>query len=115
MRTARVVACLFAMASFAGAWVVAQQAHPVKNITVYGQLTRVMAIGAETTGWSLELKHEIMLEGKKMRSVEISGPSEQFEKLKDQRVKVRGILTHHTGVERPDHLVLEVSSIRGVQ
>lgn len=115
MRTARVLACLFAMASFAGAWVVAQQAHPAKKITVYGQLTRVMSIAAETTGWSLELKREIMLEGRKMRSVEISGPTEQFEKLKDQRVKVQGILTHHIGLERPDHLVLEVSSIRGVK
>jgi hypothetical protein len=60
------------------------------------------------------LKREITLEGKKMLSIEIAGPAEEFEKLKDRRVKARGILTHHSGVERPDRLVLEVSSIRVV-
>ncbi len=54
-----------------------------KKITIIGKLTRVMAIGGETSGWSVEFKHRITLEGKKVRSVEVSGPLEELEKLKD--------------------------------
>ena len=74
-----------------------------------------MAIGGETSGWSLELKHQITLEGKKMRSVEITGPAGELEKLKNQRVTAVGTLEHHTGMERGDYMVLEISAIRAVK
>jgi len=112
MPTARFLACLFFAVTFWGSTtVLPQEAQPAKKIAITGKLTRVMAIGGETTGWSLEPEKKITLEGKKMKSVEISGPSEEFEKLNNQRVRAKGKLTHHTGVERGDHLVLEVSSI----
>ena len=94
---------------------VAQQSTAGKKTAIVGKLTRVMAIGGETTGWSLELRREITLEGKKMRSVEVSGPAEALEKLKDQRVRARGVLVHHTGMERGDYLVLEISAIKAVE
>jgi len=115
MRTARFLVSVLAVSFCFLASVLAQGSHPAKKITVIGKLTRVLAIGAETTGWSIEPKREITLEGKKMKSIEISGSTEEFEKLNDQRVRARGVLTHHTGIERPDHLVLEVSSIRAVK
>jgi hypothetical protein len=92
----------------------AQELPAPKKITVIGKLTRILAIGGETSGWSLELKQEITLEGKKVRSVEVTGPAEELEKLKNQRVRARGTVAHHTGMERGDHLVLEITSIRTV-
>ncbi len=102
MRTARFLVCLLAVAFLASTPALPQEAQPAKKLTIIGKLTRVMAIGGESTGWSLELKRQITLEGKKMRSIEISGPTEEFE-------------THRTGVERADHLVLEVASISAVK
>jgi hypothetical protein len=73
-----------------------------------------MGIGGETSGWALQLKREMVFEGKKMDSIEISGAVETFEKLKNQRVRARGTLTRHKGVERGEYPVLEVSSIQPV-
>jgi hypothetical protein len=114
MRTARLPICILALA-FSSTQALPQEAAAPKKIAIIGKLTRVMAIGGETSGWSLELKRGITLEGKKMRSVEVTGPADDLEKLKDQRVRVRGTLAHHTGMERGDYLVLEVSSIRAVK
>jgi len=114
MRTVQFLICVFAVAFFAST-ALPQEVQPVKKLSIIGKLTRVMAIGGESTGWSLELKRSIALEGKKMRSIEISGPAEEFEKLNGQRVRAKGSLTHRTGVERADHLVLEVTSISAVK
>ena len=115
MRTVQFLICLFAVAFLASAPALPQEVQPAKKLTIIGKLTRVMAIGGESTGWSLELKRQIALEGKKMRSIEISGPAEEFEKLNGQRVRAKGSLIHRTGIERADHLVLEVTSISAVQ
>jgi len=114
MRTVRFLFCVLSLA-FVSAQARPQEAPPPKKITITGKLTRVMAIGGETSGWSLELKHRITLEGRKMRSVEVTGPAEELEKLKDQRVAVEGTLVHHTGMERGEYTVLEISSIRAVK
>ena len=114
MRTVRFLVCVLAFAVFL-APARPQQTPAPKKITVTGKLIRVMAIGGETSGWSLELKHQITLEGKKMRSVEASGATEELEKLKDRRVTAVGTLVHHTGMERGDYMVLEISSIRAAK
>lgn len=114
MRTVQLPICFLALAFFSSQ-ALPQEALAPKKITIIGKLTRIMAIAGETSGWSLELKHEITLQGKKMRSVEVRGPAEELEKLKDQRVRAKGTLAHHTGMERGDYLVLEVSSISAVK
>ena len=116
MRTVRFLACFLAVAFFASVSVPGDEARSPRKITVTGKLTRVMGIGGETSGWELQLKREIVLEGKKkkMDSIEISGPAETLEKLKNQRVRARGTLTRHKGVERGEYPVLEVSSIQPV-
>jgi hypothetical protein len=92
-----------------------QETPASKKIIITGKLTRVMAIGGETSGWSLEFKHRITLEGKKLRSVEVTGPAEELEKLKNHLVRAQGVLAHHTGMERGEYTVFEISSIRAVQ
>jgi hypothetical protein len=114
MQAVRFLLCVLAFVVFS-AQGRQQQTPPAKKITITGKLTRVVAIGGETSGWSLELKHQITLEGKKMRSVEASGATEELEKLKDRRVTAVGTLVHHTGMERGDYMVLEISSIRAAK
>jgi len=114
MRSVRFLFCLIAFT------LVATQARPQeapapKKITITGKLTRVMAIGGETSGWSLEFKHRITLEGKKVRSVEVAGPLEELEKLKGQHVRAEGAVAHHTGMERGEYTVFEISSIHAVK
>jgi hypothetical protein len=114
MRTVRFLLCVLAFAVFS-AQAQPQQTPAPKKITITGKLVRVMAIGGETSGWSLELKHQITLAGKKMRSVEVTGSLEELEKLRDQRVTALGTFVHHTGMERGDYMVLEISSIHAVK
>ena len=111
MRTVRLLFCALALA-FVSTPALPQEAPAPKKITIIGKLTRVMAIGGETSGWSVELKHRITLEGKKMRSVEVTGPFAELEKLKDQLVRAEGVLAHHTGMQRGEYMVFEISSIR---
>jgi heat shock protein HslJ len=80
--------------------------------TVTGKLVRVMSIGAESTGWAIELESEISIDGKQVNSIELSGVTKKAEKLANERVKVIGKLSHRHGVERGDWPILEVSSIR---
>jgi hypothetical protein len=84
------------------------------EIILMGKLSPVMGIGGETTGWSLELKSEMTLEGQILHSIEVSGPAQRLAKLANQDVKARGFLKHHHGVERKDWLVLEITSIRAI-
>ena len=114
MQTVRFLLCVLAFVVFS-AQARPQETPSPKKITITGKLTRVMAIGGETSGWSLELKRQITLEGKKMRSVEATGAAEELEKLKGRRVIAVGTLVHHTGMERGDYMVLEISSIRAAK
>jgi len=114
MRNVRFLLCVLAFAVFS-AQVRPQQTPPPKKITITGKLTRVLAIGGETSGWSLEFKHQITLEGKKMRSVEVTGSAEELERFKDRLVTALGTLVHHTGMERGDYMVLEISSMRAMK
>lgn len=83
-----------------------------QKITVTGKLVRVMAIGAESTGWSLEPEMTTPLEGKPLNSVQVSDlKAGELEKLENKRVRATGQLTYRHGVETGDQLVLQVSSI----
>jgi hypothetical protein len=110
MRTVRLLFCVLALAFLSPP--VLPQAPAAKKISIVGRLTRVLAIGGETSGWSVEFRHRITLEGKKMRSVEVTGPLGELEKLKGQRVRAEGAFAHHTGMERGEYMVFEISSIR---
>lgn len=84
------------------------------KVEMTGKLTRSVAAGGETTGWTLELDTEATIEGKTMHSIEIDYPKvKKLEKLVDQQVVAEGKLAHRQGVERGDRLVLEVTSIKG--
>jgi hypothetical protein len=84
-----------------------------QKITVTGKLTRAMAIGGESTGWSIQLKPEVTIEGKQVKSIEIDyHEAGNLDVLANKHVKARGRISHRHGVETGDRTVLEVSSIK---
>lgn len=93
---------------FATAAQTADKTAQALNVT--GKLTRVMAVGAETTGWAIELDEPMPIDGKPAKSIEIAYPkAKKLKKLENQHVVATGTLTHRDGVETGDRPVLEVS------
>jgi heat shock protein HslJ len=89
---------------------------PAQKITVTGKLTRVMAIGGESTGWAIQLDSEVAVEGKQVSSIEVySRKTKTLEKLENKRVAATGSLSHRQGVETGEQIVLEISSIAEAQ
>ncbi|MGB9244073.1 MAG: hypothetical protein WCC03_12020 [Candidatus Acidiferrales bacterium] len=94
----------------------AQEQKPQEQITVTGKLGRVMAIGGESTGWSIHLDHPMTVKEKEVDSLEIDyAKTRKLEKLENKEVKASGKLTHHHGVETGERLVFEVISIQEVK
>jgi heat shock protein HslJ len=91
-------------------------AEPAQKMTVTGKLTRVMAIGGESTGWAIEPDSETTIDGKQVHSIEIAYPNTaKLETLVDKHVKATGMVTHRQGVETGQRTVFAVSSIRGAK
>ena len=58
------------------------------KMTVTGTLARAMAIGAESTGWSIQVDPQITVDGKPVHSIEISyKDAQKLEKLKDRQAR----------------------------
>jgi len=94
-------------------WLWGKEATSAKPIKITGKLSRVMAIGGESTGWMLDLEPKITVDGKSLESVEIHySNTEKLQKLDNKIVVVKGTLTVHHTPERGDRQVLKVSSIK---
>ena len=73
----------------------AAQGTPVAgSVEATGKLTRVMAIGAETSGWEIQLENEQAFGGK------------------PEKVTASGTIVHRSGVETGDRVVLQVEKIK---
>ena len=84
-----------------------------QTMTVGGKLTRVMAIGGESTGWAIQLDSEVAVDGKQVNSFEVDYPKlTKLEKLENKHVEATGSLSHRQGVETGERTVLVVSSIK---
>jgi heat shock protein HslJ len=109
MRTARLISGLILVV--ASLSLLAQPSD--QKIAATGKLVRAMAIGAESTGWVLELDPAINLGGKQLSSIQVSDPrSGELEVWADKRVKITGKVGHRSGVETGKQPVLIVSSIK---
>jgi heat shock protein HslJ len=72
-----------------------------------------MAMGGESTGWTLELDSAMTIGDKEVNSIQVSySKSAKLEKLANQRVNASGKLVHRHGVETGDYAVLELNSIK---
>jgi hypothetical protein len=86
---------------------------PAQDITVTGTLNRVMAIGAESTGWAIQLDSAITVDAKQIESIQVAYQNtDKLQKLADKRVTAVGKLSHREGVETGTQPVLVLSAIR---
>jgi heat shock protein HslJ len=90
-----------------------QAQSPEQPITLNGKLGRAMAIGGESTGWTLELDTPTTVDGKQVSSIQVRYHKiAKLEKLQNQHVTVTGTITYQQGVETGEQPVLNVSSIK---
>ena len=83
------------------------------KLTVTGKLTRVMAIGGESSGWAIELDPPLTVNGNQVSSIEVQYSNPQkLEALADKIVRATGKLSNATGVETGHRPVLTISSIK---
>jgi len=61
---------------------------------VAGKLVRVMAIGAESTGWAIELGAPITIENTQVNSIQVRYSSASSSRLANKRVRASGKLVH---------------------
>ena len=80
-------------------------------LMVKGELSRQMAIGAESTGWAIELDAEVTVGDKPIKSLAVDGPADELEKLNGKKVMATGELSFRHGVERGDWPVLKITDI----
>jgi hypothetical protein len=73
---------------------------------------KVMAVGAETTGWAVEFEQEVSFGGNGVHSIEVEGDAKKFGKLENKKVTVKGSIVHRSGTERKDRLVFVVQKIK---
>jgi heat shock protein HslJ len=86
---------------------------PSQTMTVSGTLTRAMAIGGESTGWTIQLDSEVAIDGKQVHAIEVdSRKPRKLEKLESKHVEATGLLSHRQGVETGERTVLALSSIK---
>ncbi len=102
------------LAADAGAEPIKPVKTPGAEITVTGKLIRIMAIGAETTGWAIDLDEPRQIEGQKATRLEIDPAGFKVADFENRRVEVVGLLERRAGVERKEYLVLVVRKIHGL-
>jgi len=90
----------------------AQGTPVVGSVEVTGKLTRVMAIGAETSGWEIQLESEQAFGGKPVKSIGVVGNGKKLEKLENKKVTASGTIVHRSGVETGDRVTLQVEKIK---
>ncbi len=94
----------------------AQAQDKFDKLTIRGKLTRIMAIGAETSGWAIEVDPPIDVHGKQVSSIEVVAlDSKKLEELATKTVKATGILSNVTGIETGQRPVLNLTSIKAVK
>ena len=92
---------------------VAAQGTPVEGtVEATGKLVKVMAVGAETSGWAIEFEKEVSFGGNGVHSIEVEGDAKKLGKLENKKVTAKGTIVHRSGVESKDRMVLMVQKIK---
>ena len=91
----------------------ADESDPQK-ITLVGTIHRVMAIGAESTGWMVQVDSETIIDGKPISSIEVSDSRKpkQLEDFENKRVKIAGKVAYRHGVETGVQPYIEITTIK---
>ena len=93
--------------------IVAGPETAAQQIVVTGTLSRSMAMGAESTGWSINAEPAITIDGKRRDSILVSDARPgRLESFDGKQVRLVGRLSHRQGVETGTQPVLRVVSLR---
>jgi hypothetical protein len=94
----------------------ADDATPPQKIKVTGTLSRAMAIGAETTGWTLQVSSETVIDGKPISSIEVSDTRnpKELDDFANKVVKISGKVVYRHGVETGPQPYIEIQNIKEV-
>ena len=91
----------------------AAQGTPVEGtVEATGKLVKVMAVGAESTGWTMQFENEVSFGGTGVHSIEVEGDAKKFGKLENKKVTAKGMIVHRSGVEAKDRMVFVVQKIK---
>jgi hypothetical protein len=71
-----------------------------------------MAIGGESTGWTIELDNELTVDSQSIKSIEVDASAAKLEPLADKHVSARGRLTTLESTERGKRTIFKISRIR---
>jgi len=86
---------------------------PVEGtVEATGKLVKVMAAGAETTGWAMQFEDEVSFGGKGTHTIEVDGDVKKLGKLENKKVTAKGAIVHRSGVESKDRMVFVVQKIK---
>jgi hypothetical protein len=92
---------------------VGAQGTPVEGtVEATGKLVKVMAVGAETTGWAIQFENEVSFGGNGVHSIDAEGDAKKFGKLENKKVTAKGMIVHRSGVESKDRMVFVVQKIK---
>jgi hypothetical protein len=91
----------------------ADESDPQK-VTLVGTLHRAMAIGAESTGWTVQVDSETIIDGKPISSIEVSDTRKpkQLADFENKRVKIAGKVLYRHGVETGVQSYVEIMTIK---
>ena len=91
----------------------ADESDPQK-VTLVGTVHRAMAVGAETTGWMVQVDSVTMVDGKPISSIEVSDTRKpkQLEGFENKRVKIAGKVAYRHGVETGTQSYVEITNIK---
>jgi hypothetical protein len=85
-----------------------------QKIKLIGTLHRAMAIGAESTGWIVQVDSQAIIDGKPISSIEVNYEKkpDELEKFDNKRVRIAGKVAYRHGVERGVQSYIEINSIK---
>jgi hypothetical protein len=88
-----------------------------QKIKLIGTLHRAMAIGAESTGWIVQVDSGAIIDGKPISSIEVNYEKKpaELEKFDNKLVKIAGKVAYRHGVERGVQSYIEINSIKAAK
>jgi hypothetical protein len=91
----------------------ADESDPQK-VTLVGTVHRAMAIGAESTGWMVQVDSETVIDGKPISSIEVNDTRKpgQLEGFENKRVKIAGKVVYRHGMETGVQPYIEITTIK---
>lgn len=94
----------------------ADESDPQK-VSLEGTLHRLVKAGPESTGWTVQVDSETVIDGKPIDSIEVSDTHkpEQLVEFENKRVKIAGKVVYRHGMENGTQAYVEISNIKALK